>query len=138
VPGVWPLLLPLLPLLPFEARKDTASIFSLLLRSDVGSFPAYVEAHYSLILPPLVLLHSLPSTALSAGAMVREAVRAPRLYDILLTNTPELWLFFDVYVHLPNFDVASDAFSTLRDLLTRDKAVASKFLNASYDKFFAK
>lgn len=30
------------------------------------------------------------------------------------------------YVHLPNFDVASDAFVTLRDLLTRNKAVASE------------
>lgn len=29
------------------------------------------------------------------------------------------------YVHLPNFDVASDAFVTLRDLLTRNKTVAS-------------
>jgi hypothetical protein len=25
-----------------------------------------------------------------------------------------VWLFFDKYVHLPNFDVASDSFATLR------------------------
>ena len=36
--------------------------------------------------------------------------------------TPALWLFMERYVHLPAFDLASDAFATLREMLvTHDK-----------------
>lgn len=34
-----------------------------------------------------------------------------------INNTALVWDFFDKFVHLPNFEVASDAFNTLRDLL---------------------
>lgn len=33
---------------------------------------------------------------------------------ILFSPEGRVWLFFDEYVHLPNFDVASDAFTTLK------------------------
>jgi len=138
IQGVFPLLLPLLPDLPFECRKDIASVFGVLLRMDSGYFLDYVAANFTDIVPKLVLLHSLPSTALCCGSMVRECVRQPGLYKRLLNETACMWLFFDVYVHLPNFDVASDAFSTLRELLTRDRTIASAFLNAQYDKFLKK
>jgi Mo25-like len=66
--------------------------------------------------------------ALLCGSMLRECVRYESLARATL-NDEALWKFFDVYVHLPNFDVASDAFATLRDLLTRNKGVASEFLS---------
>lgn len=45
----------------------------------------------------------------------------------------KIWPFFDTYVHLPNFDVASDSFATLKDILTRHRAVAAEFLEKEYD-----
>ena len=41
-----------------------------------------------------------------------------------------LWQFFDTYVHLPNFDIASDAFNTMKDLLTtpKNKQIAYDFI----------
>jgi Mo25-like len=66
--------------------------------------------------------------ALLCGSMLRECVRYESLARATL-NDAALWKFFDFYVHLPNFDVASDAFATLRDLLTRNKGVASEFLS---------
>jgi calcium binding protein 39 len=52
--------------------------------------------------------------------MLRECIR----HDNLATNilkSKYIWNFFDVYIHLPNFDVASDSFNTLRELLITSK-----------------
>ena len=57
-----------------------------------------------------------PEVALNCGSMLREAARHEKARRILFS--PHIWAFFDTYVHLPNFDVASDSFTTLRDLLT--------------------
>ncbi len=133
--SVYPRVIPMMTDLPFEGKKDLASVFTVLLRND-PSFSSHVAENYDLILPPLIRHHADPTTALPSGGMVRECVRHTDLYRRLLNNTPEVWDFFAKYVHLPNFDVASDAFSTVRELLTRDKAVAAEFLDAQYDLFF--
>ncbi|GAB4843500.1 hypothetical protein Ancab_013461, partial [Ancistrocladus abbreviatus] len=44
-------------------------------------------------------------------------------------------LFFK-YVELSNFDVASDAFATFKDLLTKHEKEVSEYLTAQYDQFF--
>ena len=69
--------------------------------------------------------------ALNCGSMLREAARHEKARRILFS--PHIWAFFDTYVHLPNFDVASDSFATLRDLLTKHKAVAADFLEKEYE-----
>jgi Mo25-like len=86
-----------------------------------------------ILLPHLVIAlqvnaYDNADIALLCGSMLRECVRYESLARATL-NDAALWKFFDVYVHLPNFDVASDAFATLRDLLTRNKGVASEFLS---------
>lgn len=52
--------------------------------------------------------------------------------DLGARTCPQLLPPCRQYVHLPNFDVASDAFVTLRDLLTRNKAVASEVCGGSF------
>ena len=44
------------------------------------------------------------------------------------------------YVHLPNFDVASDAFNTLKELLTtpKNKLISSDFLDKNYNHVISK
>lgn len=81
----------------------------------------------------------VPDIALSCGSMLRECARHDEL-AIAMLHSDHLWMFFDTYVHLPNFDVSSDAFNTLRDLLTttRNKSIASEFLNTQYEKVFSK
>ena len=51
-----------------------------------------------------------------------------------------LLLFFDEFVHLPNFEVASDAFNTLKDILTtpKNKLISADFLESHYDIVFKK
>ncbi|KAG4400676.1 hypothetical protein GLYMA_07G107050v4 [Glycine max] len=57
---------------------------------------------------------------------------------IELTTDPCRYSFvlFFKFVELLNFDVASDAFSTFKDLLTKHVSVVSEFLTAYYDEFF--
>ncbi|KAL9316824.1 hypothetical protein ACSQ67_017825 [Phaseolus vulgaris] len=43
--------------------------------------------------------------------------------------------FFD-YIQLPNFEIASDAVATFKELLTRHKSTVAEFLSKNYDWFF--
>mmetsp|Transcript_26319 Transcript_26319/g.43937 ORF Transcript_26319/g.43937 Transcript_26319/m.43937 type:complete len:555 (-) Transcript_26319:75-1739(-) len=119
----------------FEARKDTALIFNNLIRKDVSDFVSYVAQNATSIVDTLVKGYGSIESALSYGSMLRECIRhEPLTYHILYSSGPPdhhlLWLFFDVFVLLPNFEVASDAFNTLRDLLTtpRHKHLSDHFL----------
>ncbi|KAL0586968.1 hypothetical protein ABG067_003308 [Albugo candida] len=85
----------------------------------------------------LVMGYENPDIALNCGSMMRESVRHETLARNILYSE-DLWKFFDYYVHYPNFEVASDAFATLKDLFTRHKELASQFFTAHYDQVFGK
>lgn len=129
-----------LVLIPFEARKDTAQIFNNLMHKNISNFVTYISDHFYVVKQ---IAHGYESTeiALNCGTMLRECIRYEDLIrQILQPQDTFLWKFFDEYVHLPNFDVASDAFNTLRDILVsvRNKEIASDFLEQRYDDVFAK
>ncbi|KAE9453189.1 hypothetical protein C3L33_14906, partial [Rhododendron williamsianum] len=111
-----------LPILGWEARKDLVHCWSMLLKQQVGSTCCcveYIENHLELLdfLVVCVVFHTF---------MV--------LFRYLL-ESPSFELFFK-YVELPNFDIASDAFSTFKDLLTKHEDAVSEYLTAHYDEFF--
>jgi calcium binding protein 39 len=118
--------------LPFEARKDTAHIFNNLIRKNLENFADYVSENFEIV-TKLVQGYSNPDAALSCGSMLRECIRYDDL-AVKLLNSESLWHFFDDYVHFRNFEIASDSFNTLRDLLTtpRNKAISSSFLHTNY------
>ncbi|BFZ55132.1 Hym1p [Savitreella phatthalungensis] len=128
--------------LEFGARKDACSLFSGLLRRQIGE--RYVTVDY---LAPkedtMVLLsraYEQSAVALQTGPMIRECCKHERLARILMrpsgtTKEAELWRYFD-YVENNTFDIASDAFSTLRDLLTRHRDLAAAFMLDNFDPFF--
>jgi calcium binding protein 39 len=131
-----PQLIESLPALPFEARKDVAQVFNNLIRKNWEGFADYVAGD-PLMVKNMIGAYGNPDIALLCGSMLRECIRYESLARMTMYDET-LWLFFDNYVHLPNFDVASDAFATLRDLLTRNKAVASEFLLEKFDIVFEK
>jgi calcium binding protein 39 len=45
----------------------------------------------------------------------------------------DFYLFFE-YVEMSTFDIASDAFASFKELLTRHKQLVAQFLEANYDK----
>lgn len=71
-------------------------------------------------------------TALPCGSMLRECIRYETLAEMLLYS--DLFSLFLVYIESNNFDIASDAFSTFKDLLTRHKQVVAKYLQENYDQ----
>ena len=126
-----------LHLLPFESRKDVAAIFNYLLVSGFdGSdaelyrpimyvFRDYVAAQFDTIIGIIVQGHEkikAADVALHFGSMYRVCLRHPELYKKLVGETPSaqrfVFPFMDTYVHLPDFDVASDSIETLRLILT--------------------
>jgi len=121
--------------LPFEVRKDLSQIYNALVRRELAGFPDFVEAHQGQLIDNLVMYYHKPDLALVCGAMLRENIRIPAL-NVLMLKSNLLWGFFLDYVHQPIFDVATDAFATLRDLLTKNKPVASQFLLDNYEKVF--
>jgi len=133
------LLLPLLVHLSkydFEAKKDTVTIFNNLLKRQVGSRSPTVEyiARNPALLETLCIGYESPDAALSCGAMLREGARHEPLVRAIL-QSPVFWKFFK-YIELPNFDLASDAFSSLKEVLTKHKAPVAEFLEKYYDQFF--
>jgi calcium binding protein 39 len=120
----------------FEGKKDIASIFNNLLRRQIGNRSPTVDhiASKSEILFRLINGYEIPDIALNSGMMLRECCRYEELTKLII-NSEQLYKFFE-YVELSTFDIASDAFLTFRDLLTKHKTLCATFLEQNYDKFF--
>eukprot|EP00727_Mastigamoeba_balamuthi_P008434 m51a1_g4212 putative calcium-binding protein 39 (330) ;mRNA; f:68049-69579 len=120
----------------FEAKKDVAYCFTSLLRRSIGNrLPTveYVERNAT-ILELLVHGYEDAEIAISAGSMLRECAQHEPLARIVL-NGEYVWNFFQ-YVQDIKFDIACDAFSTFKELLTQHKETAAMFLEKNYDRFF--
>ncbi|KAK8585786.1 hypothetical protein V6N13_050758 [Hibiscus sabdariffa] len=125
-----------LPDLGWEARKDLVHCWSILLKQQIDSrycCVEYIENHMEL-LDFLVACYDNKEIALHCGNMLRECIKFPSLAQYML-NSGSFVLFFK-FVELPTFDVASDAFSTFKDLLTKHGTLVSEYLTAHYDEFF--
>ncbi|XP_028412712.1 calcium-binding protein 39-like [Dendronephthya gigantea] len=120
----------------FEAKKDVAQIFNNVLRRQIGVRSPTVEYIHSKpeILIVLVKGYNNPDIALNCGVMLRECIRYELLAKYILTHE-DFYDFFE-YVELSTFDIASDAFASFKELLTRHKMICASFLDEQYDKFF--
>ncbi|KAJ8330393.1 Hym1p, variant 2 [Batrachochytrium dendrobatidis] len=122
----------------FEAKKDVAQIFNNLLKRQLGTrFPTadYIGNKQD-ILFVLIGGYDNQDISLNCGMVLRECIRHESLAKIVL-ESQYFWRFFE-FVELSTFDVASDAFATFKDLLTRHRMLVAKFLEIKYDEFFLK
>jgi len=121
----------------FEGKKDVAQIFNNILRRQIGTRSPTVEYICTKpeILFTLVRGYEHQEIALNCGTMLRECARYEALAKILLYSE-DFYNFFK-YVEVSTFDIASDAFSTFKELLTKHKILCAEFLEANYDKVFA-
>jgi len=126
--------------LDFEAKKEVVQIFGILLRRQIGArFPTvdyFQKDQKKEILFILLKGYEQPEVALNCGMILRECLRYEPLARIVI-NAEEFFDLFN-YVELSTFDVASDAFSTFKELLTRHKLLSSQFLGEHYDTVFTK
>ena len=131
-----PKLIKSLHLLPFESRKDVAAIFNYLLvcgfegsdkdsfLSVMAGFKDYVGVNFDSILTPIVKGHETGASdvGLHCGSMYRSCFKHVELYRQLVSSTARVeqyvFPFLDRLVHLPNFDIASDAMESLKLIFT--------------------
>jgi len=134
--GVLSLFVQNLPSLGWEGRKDLVHCWSILLRQKVDESYCcvqYIENHVDL-LDFLVVCYKNLEIALNCGNMLRECIKYPTLAKYILESS-SFELFFH-YVELPNFDIASDALNTFKDLLTKHEDAVSEFVSSHYEQFF--
>ncbi|KAJ5095332.1 hypothetical protein NUU61_004688 [Penicillium alfredii] len=154
-------------LLPFEARKDTQTIFSHILRFRPTSYAndkdppviSYLVHHRPEIIVELCRGYSHGQSAMPCGVILREALKfdvitAIVLYDQSGPGEPAVrlselkpslvqkgdgvfWNFFD-WVDKSNFEVSADAFTTFREILTRHKSLVTAYLATNFDLFFGR
>ncbi|KAI8463698.1 MAG: Mo25-like protein [Monoraphidium minutum] len=123
--------------LGFETRKDAAQVFGAVVRirdnEDKCPGAHYVEQHFE-IMEELFNGYKEPSIALNCGSMFRDCIRDEGVARRVL-DSDILWRFFDE-VEVANFEIASDAFSSFKDLLTRHKGAIARFLADHFQRFF--
>jgi len=121
----------------FEAKKDVAQIFNNILRRQIGTRSPTVE--YICTKPEIIFIlirgYEKHEIALNCGSMLRECARYDALAKIVLYSQ-DFYHFFR-FVEVSTFDIASDAFSTFKELLTRHKQLSAEFLEQEYDQFFS-
>ncbi|XP_064638633.1 protein Mo25-like [Lineus longissimus] len=125
-----------LPKIDFESKKDIVQIFTNVLRRQIGT--RYPSVEYVCTKDEILFLllkgYDKQEIALTCGMMLRECCRHEALAKVIL-NSKDFYLFFS-YVETSTFDIASDAFITFKDLLTRHKITCAEFLDKNYDQVF--
>lgn len=76
-----------------------------------------------------------PTLTVHAGQMLRECIRIRCIHEKLLSDPVLIEPLFTKYVYNSNFDVSSDAFQSIRDLLRTNKQVVSVNLNPERELF---
>jgi len=120
----------------FEAKKDATSVINFLLRRGEQNTAVTYVAERPDILKILVEGYNDVDIALNFGLILRECVRHESLCGMVL-NSDYFYNFFE-YVQNSSFDVASDAFLSLKNILTKHKNLVADFLQTNYEMFFDK
>lgn len=154
--------------LPFESRKDTQVIFSYVFRfrpptASPKSDPlalSYVVNNRPQVLLELCRGYEHKESATPAGSVLREVLKSEAAAAIILYDDNEesgssnkginlidrdrrqsgdgvFWRFFD-WIDKSSFEVAADAFTTFRELLTKHKELVPRYLSVNFDLFFDK
>ncbi|CAL8292930.1 unnamed protein product [Arctogadus glacialis] len=120
----------------FEGKKDVCQIFNNVLRRQIGTRSPTVEylCSHQGVLFLLLKGYETPPVALNCGIMLRECIRHEPLAKVLLYS--DHFPRFFTYVEMSTFDIASDAFATFKDLLTRHKVLVAEYLEQNYDAVF--
>ena len=125
-----------LPHLPFETRKDAATVFNCIVRTPVGGEYETVEdlSENAEVLDIIARGYENPDVALTFGAILRDMCRNETLLRKILYGE-SFWKLFE-YMQLQTFEIASDAMATFREALMRHKELTVDFLQANYERFF--
>uniref|UniRef100_A0A7N1A6A0 Mo25-like protein n=1 Tax=Kalanchoe fedtschenkoi TaxID=63787 RepID=A0A7N1A6A0_KALFE len=130
------LLIICIPKLALGARQDATHVVANLQRQRVQSrliACEYLEQNLH-IMDILIPGYQDDSIALTYGTIARECIRHQSVARYVLESA-HMKKFFE-YIQIPNFDIASDAAATFRELLTRHKSTVAEFLSKNNEWFF--
>jgi calcium binding protein 39 len=124
----------------FEAQKNVSDLFIRMLKHDSssgsqGSFSKYLQSHPQVI-SQLIQGCGSAEVSLHCGLMLRACARDEHLVPCLFEQDAVSRLL-DLTQH-QSFEVSSEAFSSLHDLLLSHKAVAVVHLGAHVEDFFGR
>lgn len=80
------------------------------------------------------------SLSINAGTMLRECIKIRSIHQLLLSRPSLIEPLFTQYAFDPNFDVCSDVFQSIRELLRKNKQIVSSALRPSkplYNQLFS-
>ncbi|KAG5053521.1 hypothetical protein JHK87_005719 [Glycine soja] len=120
--------------LKLGARQDATHVIANLQRQRVNSqliASQYLEKNLDLVDMLIGGYEKEGDIALTYGAVARECIRHQSVARHVL-ESEHMKKFFD-YIQLPNFEIASDAVATFKELLTRHKSTVAEFLSKNYD-----
>jgi calcium binding protein 39 len=108
--------------------------------SSMKLFCDYVEQHYDRLMTVIVRGHDItaknpgevsaststaPDVGLHFGSMYRACLRHASLYRLLVGTSGNaeayVYPFLDLYVHVPNFEMSSDAMESLKAVMSANK-----------------
>ncbi|KAL9397502.1 hypothetical protein Peur_011755 [Populus x canadensis] len=122
-----------LPKLDLGARQNATHVIANLQRQRVSGrliASEYLENNLDLM-DILLPGYEDGEIAITYGAILRECIRHQIVARYVL-ETEHLKKVL-TYVQIPNFDIASDALATFKELLTRHKSTVAEFLSVNYD-----
>lgn len=123
--------------LDFEVQKDAARLFSIALRLgarlEAGECVAEYFASRSEICNSLLEGCGQPEVFTHCAEMLRCCARHPQVASVLLNEGVAAKLI-GLAQH-QSFDISSEAFSCLRELLLAQKAASASYLNANFEVF---
>ncbi|CAB4274470.1 unnamed protein product [Prunus armeniaca] len=128
------LLIVCLSKLNLGARKNATHVIANLLRQRVQSqliALEYLEKNIDLMDILIKGYEDSGDVALSYGAISRECIRHQNVARYVL-ESDHMKKFFD-YIQTPNFNIASDAAATFKELMTRHKSTVAQFLSKNYE-----
>jgi len=123
--------------LEFESRKDVVSLFNHLLRRQIGARWPTVE-HLSGkqdVIFEVLRGYEDEEIALNTGMILRDMLKHEPLAKILLYS--EQFYMFPHYIETTTFGISCDAYTNLKETLTKHKPMVAEFLEKNYDRFFS-
>eukprot|EP00767_Chilomastix_cuspidata_P001173 gnl/Chilomastix_cuspidata/1367.p1 GENE.gnl/Chilomastix_cuspidata/1367~~gnl/Chilomastix_cuspidata/1367.p1 ORF type:complete len:333 (+),score=171.78 gnl/Chilomastix_cuspidata/1367:32-1030(+) len=122
-----------LELFSFEARKIASQVVCSAMKLEPQTRALF--AANAALFKKLVDGYEQADIAIYCGQVLREALQHSHVLNRFL-NSPHFFALIP-FLHLPNFDVSSDAFSTFRAALTVSKKIVAHYLKKNFDAFFA-
>lgn len=126
----------------FDSRQDAVQVFAAMMRRTLASLFSklvLLTGEYLVKLRPEVILILMKTSedgdvGLVAGLILRDCCKYEPICNYVLSS-PNFWHFFSVILGHKVFEVANDAFSTVKFCLTQHPQLALKWLVANYDMF---